>query len=351
MSKFTDDLTLLTASYSPLTTKGSALDVSEHDDNFVFIRKDFESLSFTADVAAYDSGTTYDDTDNRFATNGGKTWQWINATPGSGVTPADGIYWQEVFPAIMAHPINRDTYLDKGGANEISAADIVAGLAAADATTNLGITTKTDETFKITSSTGADVTVPAATQKFAGLMVAADKIKVDQLSGTNTGDQTLESLGAEATANKATNFDTLNDTLFPTVQAVATYIASLIRVESFQVICGTKGADIAVATGVGFFRVPYDFDATAVNITVLTAPTGDDITADVLLNGVSVLGTAELTIDATEFDSDNSAVSVTLVTTQWDKGDIITIDVTGVGATIAGKDLIFTVLGTKRIPS
>lgn len=40
------------------------------------------------------------------------------------------------------------------------------------------------------------------------------------VSGSNTGDQTLASLGAEAVANKATTFGTVNDTLYPTVKAV-----------------------------------------------------------------------------------------------------------------------------------
>lgn len=61
--------------------------------------------------------------------------------------------------------------------------------------TNLSIVNKTATTLDIASSTGNDATVPEATITEAGLLNATDKVKLNNTSGTNTGDQTLASLG------------------------------------------------------------------------------------------------------------------------------------------------------------
>jgi len=65
-----------------------------------------------------------------------------------------------------------------------------------------------------------------ASEVVAGLLSATDKVKINNLSGTNTGDQTLGSLGAEAVSNKATDFSTLNDELYPTTEAVSEYLTT-----------------------------------------------------------------------------------------------------------------------------
>lgn len=348
MAKYTDDLILRESTYSPLTTKGLELANADFDDNIINIRKDFESLSYTDGVDAYNAGTTYDDTIEKYATYSGKTWQWINASPGSGVTPADGVYWQEVFPSIMAHQKNRDTILDEGGANEVTAEEIRdfidGGLTT---TTNLGISTKTDESFVITSSTGADVTLTSATQTYAGLLSAADKTKVDQLTGTNTGDQTLADLNGENVSNKATDFDVVNDTLYPSVQAVATYVADLLNTESFQAVCGYLDTDLEVKTTAGYMYFPYAVTITNTIGKVLEEPTGADITIDLLLNGVSIFGTALLTIDDGETNSETSAVTPTIVTAEIPAHSILTVDIVSIGSSDAGKDLIVTVLCQK----
>lgn len=237
--------------YSPLTTKGAQLTSENFDDNFINVYKDLEALLVTNGVLAYNAVTVYDDATVLFATYGGRLWQWINASTGSAVTPVAGIYWQEVFPSIMAHRKNSDTILAEGTTDETTAADIRAFIdAGLTSTTNLTITTQTAISLLLNSSTGADVTFTEATPTAAGLLGGADKTKLNTLSGSNTGDQTLASLGAEATANKATDFTTVNDVLFPTVQAVATYVASAISPMSLAATLlignSTSGADISI---------------------------------------------------------------------------------------------------------
>ena len=69
--------------------------------------------------------------------------------------------------------------------------------------TNITQGARTATAVPITSSTGTGATLSAADASNAGVMVAADKSKLDAITGTNTGDQalpTLSSLGAVASA-------------------------------------------------------------------------------------------------------------------------------------------------------
>jgi len=222
-----DSLILRQTDNAPLTNKASNLDAADFDGNMIKIYDDLVALASTLGVDAYDSGTTYDDTVNQFATNGGRLYQWINASSGFGQTPPNATYWLEVFPTILGHRKNSDTLLAEGTADEVSAADIKAFIAAGlTSTTDLAISTHTSTSFLLTSSTGADVTIPAATADLAGLMTAEEKSKVSNVSGVNTGDQSLASLGAEATANKKTTLASPDHVGFPTTQTVVTGIAT-----------------------------------------------------------------------------------------------------------------------------
>jgi hypothetical protein len=127
----------------------------------------------------------------------------------------------------LAHEKNKDTILDEGGTNETTVAEIRAFIdAGLTSTTNLSLSTKTGTSFKIESSTGADVTIPQANFREAGLLNATDKVKIDNITGINTGDQTLISLSGEDVTNKVTDFTTINDSLYPTTQAVDTYLTA-----------------------------------------------------------------------------------------------------------------------------
>jgi len=207
----------------PLINKDDVLTIEEIDGNFINIYNDFVSLSQANDpTLIYDVDRTY--SVDELATYDGRLW--LATEISTGVTPIEGsAEWMDVFPTILAHEKNKDTILDEGGANETTVAEIRAFIdAGLTSTTNLSLSTKTGTSFKIESSTGADVTIPQATSVDAGLLNAEDKVKLDNQSGINTGDQTLVSLNAEDVDNKATDFTTINDTLYPTTQAVDTYI-------------------------------------------------------------------------------------------------------------------------------
>ncbi|MES2394508.1 MAG: hypothetical protein V4549_00810 [Bacteroidota bacterium] len=74
--------------------------------------------------------------------------------------------------------------------------------------TNLSVGTITGTTVNVNSSTGTSVTLPAATATDAGLMTAADDVKLAAITGTNTGDQTI-TLTGDATGSGTGSFATV----------------------------------------------------------------------------------------------------------------------------------------------
>ena len=78
-----------------------------------------------------------------------------------------------------------------------------AGVLSAAGATNIAQGTNTTTTVLVTSSTGTGATLTAATTSLAGVMTSVDKTKLDAITGSNTGDQTLTSLGIPNVENKS----------------------------------------------------------------------------------------------------------------------------------------------------
>jgi len=229
-----DSLILRETDNLPLINKEDTLTSAEFDTNIIKIYDDFVAINSVEDSnLTFDVDRSY--LAGEYCTYGGRLWRATEVS--TGVTPViGGVDWIDAFPTILAHQKNKDTILDEGGTNETTVAEIRAFIdAGLTSTTNLSLSTKTATSFKIESSTGADVTIPQATNVEAGLLNAEDKVKLNNTSGTNTGDQTLLSLNAEDVDNKVTDFTTINDTLYPTTQAVDTYVTAVVPdlVETF----------------------------------------------------------------------------------------------------------------------
>ena len=222
-----DNIILRGTDNPPLVNKDDVLTIEEIDSNFIAIYNDFISLSNAEDTTlTFDVDRTY--LVGEYSTYDGR--MWVATEISTGVTPIEGSAdWNDIFPTILAHEKNKDTILDEGGVNETTVAEIRAFIdAGLTSTTNLSLSTKTATSFKIESSTGADVTIPQANNEEAGLLNATDKVKLNNLTGVNTGDQTLVSLNAEDVDNKVTDFTTINNTLYPTTQAVDTYVTAVV---------------------------------------------------------------------------------------------------------------------------
>lgn len=116
--------TLRETDNAPLTNNNAPLSGAQHDENHINIYNDLVALNSGGDVDAYNALTEYDNTTNKYVSYGGFVWLYIFATPETGETPAEGTHWTQVPPSVLAHVRNKDTYLDKGGSNEVSAAQI-----------------------------------------------------------------------------------------------------------------------------------------------------------------------------------------------------------------------------------
>ena len=109
---------------APLTTTGAPITNIQYDTNIINMYNDLVALNTAGDMAAYNPLKEYDDTINKFVTYGSNVWLYINITPSTGTTPIEGSDWTQVPPSILAHVKNQDYYLDLGGDNEVSAAEI-----------------------------------------------------------------------------------------------------------------------------------------------------------------------------------------------------------------------------------
>jgi hypothetical protein len=246
----TDNLILRQTDNLPLINKEDTLTSAEFDANIIKIYNDLLANNYVSDsTLTFSSVRSY--VTGEYATYNGRLW--VATTESTGVAPTiDSLEWNDIFPSVLAHEKNKDTILDEGGTNETTVSEIRAFIdAGLTSTTNLSLSTKTPYSFKIESSTGADVTIPEANFDEAGLLNATDKVKLDNLSGINTGDQTLESLSAEDVTNKVTDFTTINDNLYPTTQAVDTYLTAQVPplVETF--IGGLVAQDLQSVTTEG----------------------------------------------------------------------------------------------------
>ena len=222
-----ENIILRNAIHSPLTTKGDFLSIVDFDDNNINIYEDFNSLASSGEISDFDVSVVYDDTLEKYVTYNGRSYMYINASATMGNLPTDASYWIEIFPTYLAHQKNRDTILDEGGADEVSANEIRAFIdGGLTTTTNLSISGHTSDSLNINSSTGTDVTLNSATRTASGLLSSANKIKLDNLTGVNTGDQTLASLNAEDLYNKVNDFTTINSVLYPTTEAVDAYLTT-----------------------------------------------------------------------------------------------------------------------------
>ena len=115
--------------------------------------------------------------------------------------------------------------------------------------------------------------------------------------------------------------------------------------QSFITACSDETT--ALTTGIkSYWRTPYAFTISAVSASVTTAPTGANITVDILQDGVSIL-TTNITIDATEKTSITAAIPPVILTSALTYDSEISINLTVVGSTIAGTGLKCVIIGNE----
>ena len=116
--------------------------------------------------------------------------------------------------------------------------------------------------------------------------------------------------------------------------------------ESIMFAVSDEDTDLETGTAKITFRMPYAFTLTAVRANVKTAPTGSVLTVDINESGSTILST-KITIDATEKTSTTAATAPVISDTSLADDAEITVDIDGIGSTIAGTGLKVTLIGYK----
>lgn len=213
-----------------------------------------------------------------------------------------------------------------GGGGALLAANNLSDLAnAATARTNLGLAIGTN--------------VQAFDQTLAGFAAwanAANKIPmataVDVIGSVDFVDED--------------NFASNSATAVPSQQSTKAYVDNLKLTESMIIPCSDETTPLTAGTGKVTFRMPYAFTLTAVRASVTTAPTGSVLTVDINEAGASILST-KLTIDPSEKTSTTAATPAVISDTALADDAEMTIDIDGVGSSVAGAGLKVTLIGKR----
>lgn len=110
--------------------------------------------------------------------------------------------------------------------------------------------------------------------------------------------------------------------------------------------CSDETTPLTIGAAKITFRMPFKFTLTGIRASVTTAPTGAAITVDVKQGGVSILSTP-ISIDAGTLTSLAAAVQPVILTSVLLDDAQMTVDITQVGAGVAGSGLKVSLIGQK----
>lgn len=122
------------------------------------------------------------------------------------------------------------------------------------------------------------------------------------------------------------------------------YAASGVLYETIGLACSDETTDLAAASGVVYFRMPYAMTLMDARASVTTAPSGSTIAVDVNEGGSSIFSTT-LMIDSNEKTSTTAATGFTFADTSLANDAEMRVDIDQVGSDIAGKGLKIFLVG------
>lgn len=169
------------------------------------------------------------------------------------------------------------------------------------------------------------LTSPAASTTVSGIQENATTAEV------NTGTSTTRTITPDSLTGSAPVIAATNFTGVPCEIGIS---------------LGAEDGDLAVATSVVTFRMPYAMTLTSVRANVVTAPTGSVATFDINETGSTILST-KITIDATEKTSQTAATAPVISDSALADDAEMTIDVDVIGSTIAGAGGKIWLIGTR----
>ena len=117
-------------------------------------------------------------------------------------------------------------------------------------------------------------------------------------------------------------------------------VSTAAKTECIMLACSDESTtDLAVATDIVKFIMPYNFTLTGISASVQTAPAGATLVVDVNEGGTTIMSSNKIVIDADETSTATAAQAPTLSDTSLSSGAIITVDIDQVGSGTAGKGL------------
>ena len=122
------------------------------------------------------------------------------------------------------------------------------------------------------------------------------------------------------------------------------HIAAAAKTECIAIACSDETTALATAAAQATFHMPYAFTLTNVKAGLTTAPVGSVFTVDINEAGSTILST-KLTIDAAEKTSGTAATAAVISDTSLADNALMTVDIDGVGSSIAGAGLKVYLIG------
>ena len=116
------DIILRSTTNPPLTNKGSELTYTELDTNFIEIYDYLTSMNAGGTLTPWSISTTY--TGTTYVSYSGNIYKLLVASSLGEVPTSYPAVWQLTSIGELAHEVNKDTYLNKGGAYEVTAQEL-----------------------------------------------------------------------------------------------------------------------------------------------------------------------------------------------------------------------------------
>ena len=113
---------------------------------------------------------------------------------------------------------------------------------------------------------------------------------------------------------------------------------STLRKDTWRLFGSDMISALFVRDNLDYMLMPYSGSFDDVLVYAFTAPTGSGITIDLTLNGNSIFSTKP-TIDDGENSSNTAAIPYVLSTSSFSPGDLLALNIDGVGTTGSGKGL------------
>jgi hypothetical protein len=156
----------------------------------------------------------------------------------------------------------------------------------------------------------------------------------------------LTTVDLETTIDPENDYFWMND-VSETPDAINRMLMKYVRQEAIYIPVGDETTNLTAAAGKAFCRMPFAMTLTAVRCSVSTAPVGSTIIVDINEGagaGTTILST-KLTIDASEFSSQDAATPAVISDTALADDAQISIDIDQIGSGTPGKGLKVWLIG------